>query len=678
MSETDENEHNLNRSVQYLRGVGPAKAKVLQKLGISTVADLLTFYPSRYEDRRRLVAPGELLAGTVGTVWGVVATTQERRPRKNMLITRIGIVNGGELVWGIFFNRPYIARELPIGASLLLTGKVERFGGETRLLHPEHELLDGDDPIHSGRIVPIYPLTAGLTSRVMRRLIHEVLPKYATGFRELLPADLRQKYGLLEKAAAVSEIHFPCSQDSLGLARKRLVFEELFYLQLGLARRRAQRQAEAGVEHLPDGPLLADFRRGLPFTFTSGQTKTWTEIREDMERQCPMNRLLHGEVGTGKTVVAAAALVKAAEGGYQGVMLAPTEVLAEQHAWNLSRLFSPIGLKVGLLTAAARDRQGILADLEQGDLKVVVGTQALFSREVSFEKLGLVIIDEQHRFGVEQRKAILGKGGTIHPDLLVMSATPIPRTLALTLYGDLDVSVITEGPKGRQKPQTFLLEATHRGKAYAILDAEVTKGRQAFVVCPLIEDPTGQAVAVNKLAGLLQNQFPRWRVGLVHGRMKSTEKEETFAAFHRGEIQVLVTTTVVEVGVDVANATVMLIEGAERFGLAQLHQLRGRVGRGGHPSFCLLVGKTKGTEGKRRLEVMVQLQDGLAIAEEDLKLRGPGEFFGTRQHGLPDLKITDPLRDLEILEIARLEARAVLSRGERGILDRVEAMEIIS
>lgn len=661
----------LARSVQYLKGVGPARAKAFQKMKIYTIGDLLEHLPRRYADYSNFKPIARTTQGEIETISGVVTGVFEQRPRKGLVITRVAISDGHGTAFAIWFNQPYMEKVLPVGTRVIFSGRVDRRFGQIQIDKPEFEVVEeGSDPIHVGRIVPVHPGTGDLNPRAIRSVVKLAVDQFAHLVPEILPESIRHRRNLIPAAQARAGIHFPADEAGLERARRRLVFEELFILQLGLALLKRRFQTDLrGIPHGPDGDLSKRFESSLPFRMTGAQRRALAQIKADMESDRPMNRLVQGDVGSGKTVVAMAALVKAVENGYQGALMAPTEILAEQHYLNLRRMLEPLGISVVLVIGSQtrKEREQTLALVASGQARVVVGTHALIQDEVQFQRLSLAITDEQHRFGVRQRARLQGKGES--PHVLVMTATPIPRTLALTLYGDLDFSVMDELPPGRKPILTYWVEEGRRRRAYEFVRKQIEEGRQAYVVCPLVEESEKlEAEAATQWAEKLRKEFPGLAIGLLHGRMKTEEKDQVMAGFRSGKTQLLVATTVIEVGVDVPNATIMVIEGAERFGLAQLHQLRGRVGRGAHQSYCILVSSPRTDEGRERMQIMQRTSDGFVIAEEDLRLRGPGEFFGTRQHGLPDLKVANPLRDMAILEEAREEALALVER-DPGLKD---------
>jgi ATP-dependent DNA helicase RecG len=682
--------------IRFAKGVGPKRAALLEKLGVQTVEDALWFLPRRYEDRSALTPIGELTPGAQATICGVIRTSQlKRTARRGLAIVQVTVEDATGGLTAVYFNQPYLADVLTSGRRVMLSGLVSagrRGWTDIRMDAPQYEVLgkEGDpqeetesepngETLHVGRIVPIYPETRGMTSRQIRVLQKMLLEQFLAGLEDVLPAAVRARHRLLPVQTAVAELHFPSKGSDLHLlergvspGHRRLAFEELFLLQVALAIRKQSVQKEIkGIQFRPHAGLLERLRTQLPFELTKAQQRVLGDIRRDMEAPHPMNRLIQGDVGCGKTVVALHAMVIACGSGYQAALMAPTEILAEQHYLNLRDLIGALGLKAVLLKSrAASKRQArqttALEQIASGEAQVVIGTHALIQKGVRFARLGLVVIDEQHKFGVLQRKTLLEKG--YHPDVLVMTATPIPRTLAMTVYGDLDMSVIDMLPPGRAPIRTRLLDDSQRRRAYQLLQEQVRRGRQGYIVYPLVgESEKVDLRAAMQAAERFQREFRFARVGLLHGRMKSDEKERVMAAFKAGEIQILVSTTVIEVGVDVPNATVMLIEHAERFGLAQLHQLRGRIGRGSLESFCFLLASWKMTpsEGaspaQQRLQALVNSTDGFAIAEEDLSIRGPGEFFGVRQWGLPELRVADLIRDAALLQEARGEAFSLLA-----------------
>ncbi len=646
--------------------------------GIFTVADLLAYVPFRYEDRGNVKTIAELAPGEMATVIAEVRSARLAGfKRRNLGLFEARFSDSSRhILAGKWFHGAYLTKVLAEGMRLALYGKVEfdEYAGELTMLHPEFEILSGDDEegeaaLHVGRIVPIYEAVARLTTRVLRSLAHRVLETMPAP-DDPLPEYLKQRLKLPDLWAAIRETHFPPASSDMRLlnafrtqAQFRLIFEEFFWLETGLALKRNKAKLATGIAFELSDRAREQIKAMLPFKPTVAQKRVLGEIARDMASPKPMHRLLQGDVGSGKTIVAAEAAVIAVENGYQVAVLAPTEILATQHYLYLKQLFSKLGYVTALLTGAAtsREKSQLKRIIAEGLAPIAVGTHALIEEDVEFRKLGLAIIDEQHRFGVMQRLKLARKG--VHPDVLVMTATPIPRTLALTLYGDLDVSTIDELPPGRKPIITKHVTADHVERIYSFIKKQVEQGRQAYVVYPVIEESETQAMkaAEQMHEHLSREVFPNLTVGLLHGRLPSDEKEGVMADFKQGRTHILVSTTVIEVGVDVPNATVMLIEQAERFGLAQLHQLRGRVGRGGDQSYCVLVTEKLGDAGRERIRTLVESNDGFYIAEMDLKLRGPGEFFGTRQSGLPQLRIANILRDQELLEIARREAMSFVA-----------------
>ena len=667
-------------------GVGEARAKALEKLGLRTAGDLVGYFPRSYEDRRQVYTIGEAPVGELCCV-RVMAAEEPRRMhiRKGLDVTRLKVVDGASAMLVTFFNQGYVRQALHRGEEYILYGRVELLGNHRQMTNPQFE--GAERPWACGRIMPVYPLTAGITNHLLAGLVEKALQGLPPP-AETLPHGLRERHRLAPAADCWRSIHFPADEAELDAARRRFAFEELFYLSLGLAllrERRSQGRGPAFGER-----DLEAFYALLPFTLTGAQRRALEEAAADLALSRPMNRLVQGDVGSGKTAVAAGCAWLAVRSGWQCAMMAPTEILAEQHCKTLAAMLAPAGIPVGRLTGSmkAAEKRKVLAALASGELPFVVGTHALLSQGVAFRRLGLVITDEQHRFGVEQRSALAAKAGgetDFSPNVLVMSATPIPRTLALIIYGDLDVSVIDELPPGRVPVKTVLVGESKRQRMYGFVRDQVKEGRQVYIVCPAVEEnPEGawDLKAVTEYARVLGEEvFPDLRVGLVHGRMKAKEKEAAMAAFTAGETHILVSTTVIEVGVDVPNASLIIIENADRYGLSQLHQLRGRVGRGQHQSWCVLVSDNRSPDTRARLKVLTQTNDGFRIAEEDLKLRGPGDFFGARQHGLPALRVADLETDTRVLKEAQEAAAEVLSTDpdltapeHRPLLERVRRL----
>ncbi|HLW00457.1 MAG TPA: ATP-dependent DNA helicase RecG [Ktedonobacterales bacterium] len=738
----------LSAQVTAVPGVGSSQAAKLHRLGIHTVQDLLWFFPREHHDYSKLEKIATIPLEQVVTIMGMIWEVQNLRSAGGRVRTVARVSDETGQIRATWFNQPYLLKQLTRGSYIVLTGVKQRFGNKVEFNVRSHELPEQGDLVNTGRLVPIYTLTEGLNAKALRRYTKWAVDRCAELLPEYLPGTIRSRVGLPSLPQAISQYHFPENETKLVHARRRLAFDELFLIQLGMLARRAEwRSGAEGIALKvdlqqmfetvdtseaallaaklssvptdappPDGsstsinnaseqraPLLppastegsrlpanerplggglwpvsidTPFESALPFKFTRAQRRVITEILADLGRAQPMIRLLQGDVGSGKTVVAAAALLTAAANGLQGVLMAPTEILAEQHYRTVSRLLEPFGIRVALLVGSQRQRERatMLAAAESGEAMVVVGTHALIQEGVTFARLGFVVVDEQHRFGVEQRDALRQKG--YNPHMLVMTATPIPRTLALTLYGDLDISTLDEMPQGRQPVITRWRSGTRRAEAYHVIAEQVAQSRQAYVICPLIEESEtleDVKAAVVEYERLRTQVFPTLRLGLVHGGLKASEKEQVMRRFRDGELDVLVATAVVEVGVDVPNATVMAIEDADRFGLSQLHQFRGRVGRGEHQSYCYVLSEGSGPQAQERLSVIERTTNGFTLAEEDLKLRGPGDFFGTRQSGLPELRVAN-LADTRLLEVARAQAEwlwssdAYLQKHEHRLL----------
>ena len=663
----------LTTSLTYIKGVGPARAAMLEAKGLSTVEDLLAYVPFRYEDRSNVKAVNELAPGEMATVIAEVRSAGlSGFKRRNLGLFEASFTDRSRAILvGKWFHGGYLANVFAPGQKVALFGKVEfdSYAGQITMLHPEYEILSDEDDaaeaaLHLGRVVPVYEAVSKITPRVLRAMVHRVLEALPP-MEDQLPEEVRRRLKLPDRWTAIKETHFPPQDTDMRLlnafrsqAQFRLIFEEFFWLECGVALKRSKARTMPGISfELTDG-VRQKVKAMLPFKPTGAQKRVLLDIAQDMKAPRPMNRLLQGDVGSGKTIVAAEAAVIAIENGYQVAVLAPTEILAAQHYFYFKQLLARLDYVVVQLTGSftSREKGQLKKLIAAGLAHVAIGTHALLEKDVEFAKLGLAIVDEQHRFGVMQRFELLQKG--MHPDVLVMTATPIPRTLALTLYGDLDVSTIDEMPPGRKPIVTKQVTADHAEQVYSFMKQQIDAGRQAYVVYPVIEESeTGAMKAAEKMhEHLSQEVFPGIEVSLMHGRLAADQKESTMERFKKGEIKILVSTTVIEVGVDVANATVMVIEQAERFGLAQLHQLRGRVGRGAAQSYCILITERMSDTAKERIRTLVDSNDGFLIAEMDLKLRGPGEFFGTKQSGLPSLRVANILRDKEILEAARREA----------------------
>lgn len=653
----------LTDSIMELKGVGEQTIKKFNKIGIETIEDLVEHYPREYEDRRQIAKISETVMDEDNNIVATVTSKPEIMKKGYKIIVKFRVKDETGSIYIVFYGQPYMKNNFVVGDTYNFYGKIRRQYGRIEMESPEYEKLEQGTSQKTAKIIPIYPTTQKLSQKVIRQLIEQALSLALPEIEDPLPEDFRTKYDLKSKNFALTNIHFPSQDEAFFEARKRLVFEELFFLQLSLFVLKSDflARTKGRSKKLPES--FKDFLAGLPFEFTGAQKRVMNEIAKDLKSEYAGNRLVQGDVGSGKTVIAAASLFIAIKNGYQGALMAPTEVLAKQHFEFLEQVFNQFDIKVALLTGSttAKEKRGILAELATGEIDLVVGTHALIEDNVEIPKLGLVITDEQHRFGVRQRLKLSEKGET--PDVIVMTATPIPRTLALILYGDMDISIIDELPPGRQPIKTNAVDSSYHTRIYQFIDKHIREGRQCYIICPMVEENEKQSElkSVTEYAAYLKEQvFPHFEIGILHGKMKPKEKNKVMEAFAKGEIHILVSTTVVEVGVNVPNATVMMIENAERFGLAQLHQLRGRVGRGKHQSYCVLVSDSKNKVTKKRLKIMEESTDGFVIADTDLKLRGPGDFFGTKQHGLPEMKIANLYTDAKVLKVAQQAASELL------------------
>jgi len=661
--------------VRYLKGIGPKRAKALNKAGIYTIEDLFYYFPRRYEDRTTFTLISELIEGQTQTIKAVVFTkivrTYFRRRGFSIIEVKVGDESGK--IHCVWFNQPYLKEYFKTGESFILYGKVERYGKRLQMNSPEFEIISDqdDESLNTGRIVPIYTLPEMMTQRSLRKMIKGVFDEYLGAINDFLPFDIRSRNNLLNLPKSIVNMHFPESLKIQKEAYNRLAFEEFFVFQLPLILRKAKNTQRPGIAHKVEGNLLNVFLNSLPFQLTVAQQKSIAEITFDMSRPQPMQRLLQGDVGSGKTVVANISCIMAIQGGFQAAFMVPTEILAKQHYEKIKNQISNIkniekDINIGLLTGSSdkRTKDNMLKGIREGKIDLIIGTHALLEEAVEFKNLGLVVIDEQHKFGVSQRALLPQKG--INPDILIMTATPIPRTLAITLYGDLDISIITELPPGRLPVKTLHFSKEKISQAYSIAKDELKKNRQVYIIYPVIEESFALDIAGAKkmFEELKAGEFKEFRLGLIHGKLKQEEQARTMEKFKDKELDMLIATTVLEVGIDIPNATCMIIEHAERFGLSQLHQLRGRVGRGTDESVCILISDAVTEEAKARLSAMVKYTDGFRIAEEDLQIRGPGEFFGKRQHGLAELKIANPLTQIQLLKKAREEAIRLVSMDQ--------------
>ena len=679
----------LSDDIEVLKGVGPKKAQQLHGLGLCSLFDLLTHFPRSYEDQSSITPIGRLEAGERATVAGVITGLQEKRAgRRGMVILTATISDGTGFLQLTWFNQKFLKQKLKTGRRIFASGRTAyAYGGQGQLAMSQmtsFEIVEdeGADMEAKCGILPVYSAGENVKQSMLRALTEQLLGLAEAGelaVPEVIPEGVRQQYGLLPRLQACRQIHYPEDRQQVEKARYRLAFEELYLIQYGLMLLKKRRQErQQGIRFASCGSLTGGVLSSLPFRLTDDQQNAWQDICNDMERPVPMRRLVQGDVGSGKTVIAMLALVKAVENGFQGAMMAPTEILARQHFESFSGSLEPLGIRVALLSGrlTKKVKQEMYDRLAAHEIDIVIGTHALIQEDVSFANLGLVVTDEQHRFGINQR-AVLEKKGRLVPDVLVMTATPIPRTLTLTVYGDLEVSLIRQLPPGRKPVRTFVRGRDRRELIYKFVLEEIKKGRQAYVVCPLIEmnEDSGLSSAQEVYEELTGGIFYGIKCGLVHGKLKQKEKEELMQEFYEGRIRLLVATTVIEVGVNVPNASIMVVENAQRFGLAQLHQLRGRIGRGEYASYCIFVAEERTEAARQRMEIMERTTDGFVLAEEDLKLRGPGQFFGSMQHGLPDLKIADVGQDIDILLRARQAAMETVKGGE-GLPEVLAALQL--
>lgn len=669
-------------SAQYIKGVGPDRLKLLKRLGVFTVKDALMYFPRRYEDRSDIKPIADIMPDCFQTVRAKVLHSNTFRTKKGTTIFQLVVSDGTANLYCLWFNQPYMRKYFHPEDIIVLFGRVQK-SPKLQVIHPEYELIRDnhgrEDPVHTGRIVPIYPLASGVNQRSLRRIIKNSLEQYAAQLDDMLPVDIRARHKLLDIRAAISNIHFPADEKQKQLARKRIVFDEFFILQLALALRRQKiKCAVSASPHKVDSLKEEEFFNALAFKPTNAQDRVMGEIKKDMQSTKPMYRLIQGEVGSGKTLISAYGLFLTCINGRQGAIMVPTEILANQHYITLNNIFAQLGIRVALLVndMKKQEKDNVLESIRTGDADIIVGTHALIQKAIVFRDLGLVVVDEQHKFGVEQRAELKIKNK--NPDMIVMTATPIPRTMAMTLYGDMDISVIDELPHGKRDVKTMWVDNSQIDKVYDFVKEQLSDGKQAFIIYPVIGlsssiKSQGAASMYEKLSSTV---FKDFRLGLMHGRLDEKQKKSIMSDFKRKKIDLLVSTTIVEVGIDVINASVMVIENAERFGLSQLHQLRGRIGRGKGMSFCILVSDANTEEARQRLEAISRIQDGFEIAQEDLGIRGPGELFGKQQHGDPLLALGNVISDVDILEDARKEAFNLIAKDPALSDPRHEKLKI--
>ncbi|HZK43243.1 MAG TPA: ATP-dependent DNA helicase RecG [Syntrophomonadaceae bacterium] len=639
------------REIQYVKGIGPKRSQTLARLNINTVFDLLWHMPRAYINRENLQGIAEVKTGEQANLKGKILTVEKSRSRNGMHIFKATIEDRTGLIRAVWFNQPYLVRYVKPGQEIYVSGKVKNSYGGLELTVSEYELISTHED--NRKVLPIYALTEGLNQKFMRSIVLNVLNDFLPLYPEIFSDSIREEYGLGDIRSAFKNMHFPDSRKAYAIARRRLALEELFLFQLSLIKKPSI--SHGYTIHKEKTDLVATINESIPFELTNAQKRVLQELYTDMENPISMNRLIQGDVGSGKTVVAALAMAKCVASGYQSALMAPTEILAKQHFKSLSKFFNQSEVVIACLTGStgAAEKRMIVEAVAAGNIDILVGTHSLIQEGIHFRNLGLAVIDEQHRFGVKQRATLVNKG--FYPDLIVMTATPIPRTLALTVYGDLDLSVIDELPPGRKPIKTYYIKSSHRNRVYDFVQKELEKEAQVYIVCPLVEESEKQDLqaAVTLYEELKNGVFKVFNVGLIHGRLKAEEKDYTMNRLQRGEIDVLVSTTVIEVGVDVPNASIIVIEQAERFGLSQLHQLRGRVGRGNIESHCFLIAEPKTEEAIRRLKAMEKTNDGFVLATEDLVIRGPGDFWGVRQHGLDQLKVANLVKDTKLIELSK-------------------------
>lgn len=646
----------LTSSIQNIKGIGPAKLKLFNRLGINTVEDLLYHFPRSYKDKSEISQISGLIPEEYATVKvRIDGKAQEVRSKSGVTLIKLPVSDETGRITAVWFNNRFIKTAFKTGETVLLYGKIKKMGRDMTIEAPEYEMVTDGESLNLMRIAPEYPSTEGLYQKDIRKAVNTVLEQLNNKLADIFPEEFRKKYNLSEINFCINNIHFPETMYNLELARRRFKFEELFMLQSGLIHiKRMTGSSQEGIS-FQSVEGLEGFIEHLPFKLTRAQLNVISEVRRDMESSKVMNRLVQGDVGSGKTMIAVLALYICVKNSYQGIMMVPTEILAEQHFMSIGQLFDAEGIRIGMLKGSMtkKEKDATLEAVKNGDIDVLIGTHALIEEKVEFKNLGLVITDEQHRFGVRQRTLLSAKGN--NPDVLVMTATPIPRTLSLILYGDLDISIIDELPPGRKKIETYYIDSAKKERLFNFIKKEIDKGRQAYIVCPLVEESEkldlNSAVEYRDL--VQQEYFQNYKVDLLHGKMKAENKNQVMEEFRKGNTHILVSTTVIEVGVNIPNATIMVIENAERFGMAQLHQLRGRVGRGDHQSYCILISDSQNKIARERLYYMTKTENGFEIAEKDLELRGGGEILGLRQHGLPELKMADILKDVELLKLSR-------------------------